>query len=128
MKVISPTLKERKRYILFKIHSNQEIEKETVAKQCTEACLRFLGEFGCAEAGVQFLPETWDRKTKTGIIRTGHKWVDQTKSALILIKQIGGKKATVSTILTSGSLNKLKQTRNKSANLDHTIKMKKERK
>ena len=108
MKVISPTLKERKRYILFKIHSDEEINKEIVAKQCTEACLRFLGEFGCADAGVQMLPETWNKKTKTGIIKTGHKWVDQTKSALILIKEINGKKAVVSTISTSGSINKLK--------------------
>jgi ribonuclease P/MRP protein subunit POP5 len=109
VKVLSPTLKERKRYILFKIHSDNILKKEIVAKQCTEACLRFLGEFGCAEAGVQFLPETWDQKEQTGIIRTGHKWVDKTKSALALIKEINGKKVTVSTILTSGSLNKLKK-------------------
>jgi ribonuclease P/MRP protein subunit POP5 len=108
LKVISPTLKERKRYILFKIHSDTEISKDTIAKQCTEACLRFLGEFGCAEAGVQFLPETWDKKTQTGIIKTGHKWVDQTKSALILIKEINGKKTTLSTISTSGTIDKVK--------------------
>ena len=111
MKVLSPTLKERKRYILFKVISDNTLKKETVAKQCTEACLRFLGEFGCADAGVQFLPETWDSKTQTGIIRTGHKWVDKTKAALTLIKEIDGKQATVSTILTSGSINKLKEKR-----------------
>jgi ribonuclease P/MRP protein subunit POP5 len=109
MKVISPTLKERKRYILFKIHSDNKINKETALRQCTEACLRFLGEFGCAEAGVQMLPETWDKEKQTGIIKTSHKWVDQTKSALMLIKNIDGQKATVSTVLTSGSINNLKK-------------------
>jgi RNase P/RNase MRP subunit POP5 len=80
-------------------------------KQCTDACLKFLGEFGCAEAGVQFLPETWDLKTQTGIIKTGHKWVDQTKASLALIKKFDGEKVTVSTILTSGSIDKLKKKR-----------------
>ena len=111
MKVLSPTLKERKRYILFKIDSSNKLNEETVAMQCTEVCLRFLGEFGCAEAGVMFMHKTWDIKTQTGIIKTGHNWVDQTKSALALIKKIEGKKATVSTISTSGSIKKLKETR-----------------
>jgi ribonuclease P/MRP protein subunit POP5 len=108
MKVISPTLKERKRYILFKIHSDKKIDKEIALRQCTEACLRFLGEYGCAEAGVQMLPETWDKEAQTGIIKTSHKWVDQTKSAIMLIKEIDGQKTTVSTLLTSGSINNLK--------------------
>ncbi len=108
MKVISPTLKERKRYILFKILSDKKIDKETIAKQCTDACLKFLGEFGCAEAGVQMLPETWNKQTQTGIIKTGHKWVDETKTALTLITEISGQKVTVSTIKTSGAIDKLK--------------------
>jgi ribonuclease P/MRP protein subunit POP5 len=112
MKVIRPTLKERKRYILFKVHSDKEVHKDEVVEQCTTACLRFLGELGCAEAGVQFLPETWNMKNQTGIIKTGHKFVDKTKASLALIKEIGEKKATVSTVLTSGSLNKIKENQN----------------
>jgi len=108
MKVLRPTLKERKRYILFKVYSNKKIEKESVAEQCTTACLKFLGELGCSKAGVQFLAETWQANNQTGIIKTGHKFVDETKSALALIKNIDNQKATVSTILTSGSIEKLK--------------------
>lgn len=109
MRVIRPTLKERKRYILLKIHSDKRVEKEKAAGQCTTACLRFLGELGCSKAGVQFLPETWKKSNQTGIIKTGHKSVDETRAALALVKEIDGKKATVSTILTSGSIKKIKE-------------------
>ncbi len=109
MKPLLPTLKERKRYILFEVNPKIEIEKEEVKKQVTKACLQFLGELGMAKTGVQFLPETYKKNKRRGIIRVGHKHVDEVKAALALITQIGGRKATFNTLKVSGVLNKLKK-------------------
>jgi len=104
-----PTLKERKRYILVKIYSKSEFEKKDVKEQCTNACLQFLGELGMAKAGIQFLAETWNKKSQTGILRAGHIFVDEVKSSLALISKIKGKKATAQAIKVSGSMDKLKK-------------------
>jgi len=103
MKPLSPSLKERKRYILIRVSGIER--KEEVAELVAKASSQFLGEFEMAKAGIQFLPETWDKKTRTGIIRVGHKHVDQLRAALALMKE-----AKVETLRTSGSLKKLKET------------------
>ena len=105
MKPIKPSAKERKRYILFKIKSDVEVEKNDVQKFVIQAGLQFLGELGMARSGLQFLPKTWNKTNMTGNIKTGHKFVNETKAALALIKG----KIAVSTIKTSGSLDILKK-------------------
>ena len=107
MKPLLPTLKERKRYILFQITSTEKIEKKIVGDQVRKACLRFLGELGVAKAGVQFLPETY--KGGKGIIRVGHKYVDEVKAALALVKEINGKKVSFNVTKVSGIIDRLKE-------------------
>jgi len=109
MKPLKPSSKERKRYILFKLKCEREVEKGDIKKSVIQAGLQFLGELGMARSGLQFLPETWNSKNMTGIVRTGHKFVNETKTALTLIKKINSSKVTISTIKTSGSLDKLKK-------------------
>lgn len=114
MKPILPTLKERKRYILFKIYCKKELDKEKVAEQVLKACLQFLGELGVADGGIHFLPETWNKKNQTGIIRCGHKWADKTRAALSLVKEIDGEKAKIECLRVSGVINKLRGRKTKS--------------
>ncbi len=109
MKPISPASKERKRYILIKLDSEMRVEKEDISKLVIQASLQFLGELGMARAGIQFLTETWNKKNMTGIIRTNHKYVDETKAALAFVKEFKGKPARISCLKVSGSLSKLKK-------------------
>ena len=106
MKPLLPTLKERKRYILFELTSEKKIEKKIVGEQVRKACLQFLGELGMARAGVQFLPETYNNGK--GIIRVGHKYVDEVKAALALVSKIDGKKASFNISKVSGIIDRLK--------------------
>lgn len=88
IKPILPSLREKPRYIIYKILGNAS--KDYVyrgIKQC-------LGEFGMARAGVQMIDKN--------IIRTNSKYVDEVKSALLLIKNLD-------IIKVSGLLNKVKK-------------------
>ena len=107
MKPLLPVLKERKRYILFEVKSKTNIENVDVKKQVTKACLQFLGELGVAKSGVRYLPENY--KNGKGIIRVGHKHVDEVKAALALITEIGGQKASVNVLKVSGVIDKVKE-------------------
>ena len=106
MKSFPTSKQERKRYILIKIE-NLKAEKENVKKLVIQAGLQFLGELGMARAGIQFLEDTWNEKDSTGIIRVSHKYVDEVKAALALVKEFEGKKITINSIKVSGEINKL---------------------
>ncbi len=108
MKPIFPSRKERKRYILIKLDFETKVEKEDISKLVIQAGLQFLGELGMARAGIQFLAETWDKNNMTGIVRTNNECLDETKAALTLVKEFGGKPARISCLKVSGSISKLK--------------------
>ena len=110
MKPLLPSLKERKRYILIRITGEIERKRE-VAELVAKAGSQFLGEFNMAKAGVQFLPETWNVNKKEGIIRVGHKYADELRAALALVKEYEGRKVKVESLKVSGSLKKLKESR-----------------
>ena len=106
VKIIPPTARERKRYLLVTVESESPVSRAGLENSITNAGLQFLGELGTAQSGMRPLGETFNGKTI--IIRTGHKYVDQTKAAISLIKSIDEKKARLSVIKVSGSISKLK--------------------
>ena len=105
MKPILPTLKENPRYVQFKISSKQTLSSKDAGIAIVSGCKKFLGELGVAKAGIQFMK--YDTKSQTGVLRTNSKMLNETKAALALIKDIKGKKATVSAEKVSGILRKL---------------------
>ena len=109
MAKIQPASKERKRYIRIKVDSAYRVEKGDLDRAVIQAGLKFLGELNMAPAGGQLLADTWDGKH--AIVRTGHKYVDDTIAALALVKDIDGKKATISSVKVSGAVDKLKRTK-----------------
>ena len=108
MRPLLPTLKERKRYILVKVLSKTEIEKRDVLRLVTKANVQFLGELGMARAKIRPLMDTWDLIKKTFIIKVGHKHTDELIASLGMIKNFEGKKVSLTTLKTSGSVDKLK--------------------
>ena len=108
MKAIYPVLKEKKRYILLKIHSEENFNFSTISSELKKGFKEFLGEFEMSKAGIILLRETWNSKSKTFIVRVGIKHVDALKSAIMFIKTIKNKPVIISSVKTSGKLNKLK--------------------
>jgi ribonuclease P/MRP protein subunit POP5 len=107
LKIIPSTMRERKRYLLVKVEPADSIDRRDLENAILNSCLQFLGELGTAKAGILVMSDTYDGKTV--IVKTGHKFVDETKSAISLIKSVADKKVRLSTISVSGSLSKLKQ-------------------
>jgi len=106
MKPILPSLKEQKRYLLFRIISTGTVDKSSCGDAINKACLRFLGELHCAKAGITFLGENY--ADKKGIIRVGSRYVDEVKVALASIREIDSQRATFDVVKISGAIGKLK--------------------
>lgn len=110
LKTLLPTLKEKKRYLAFEIVSESRFnEFRPVSEQISEKTLGFLGQLGVARAGIQILPETWNKEVQRGIIRVGHKHVDELKASLSFIREIDNQEAIIKTIGISGIINKAKE-------------------
>jgi len=106
MKSLLPSLKEKKRYLFFKILTDGRVDKKLCADAIFRACVQTMGELGVARAGVLFLGETYNNNV--GVIRVNSKYVDEVKLSLAMIQEIAGKRASFDVTKVSGVLKKLK--------------------
>lgn len=83
--MFKPSVRERKRYIVFSIQNKERQTFENVEKAIKKQGLDFLGEKGLGEAGLIFPPELWNGKR--GVIRVSNKKVNEAIISLALIKE-----------------------------------------
>ena len=107
LKPVLPSLREKKRYLVFEIISKEKIsDAGAVSDAVYSSSLQFLGQFGTAKAGIMVLNNKWNPKFQRGIIKVSHKHVDAVKAALIFTKKIENKDVILRSVGVSGILNK----------------------
>ncbi|OYT28388.1 MAG: hypothetical protein B6U94_08550 [Thermofilum sp. ex4484_79] len=98
-------IKERKRYLIFKIVGNIEIDKKELDSKISAVIKRLYGIQGLVHSGYKLM--VYNRHTKTGIIRCNHKDLDLVRSSLLFLPNvINSGDVNVITIKTSGTLSK----------------------
>ena len=107
MKPLLPSLKERKRYIVFEVYSEMKFNEQEVSKVIKDNLQKYTGEKGLALAGMQLT--NWNDKLQRGIVRVNHDQADNTKASFIFIESINNAVCSVHSIGMSGILNKAKQ-------------------
>ena len=106
LKTLLPTLKEKKRYLVFEIVSKSPIKDyKDVSEQILAKSQEFLGILGMAKAGIQVMPK-YNSNTQRGLIKVNHKHVDELKAALTFIDKLDNKEVIVNSIGVSGILKK----------------------
>ena len=95
-----PSLKQKKRYLVFEISEN--IPESSLKEEVSQALYEFVGTLGVSKMSPLFVKQ----KNNRFIIKVNHKYVDECKSALILIKKIKNKPVIVKSIITSGTIKK----------------------
>ena len=105
MKPILPSLREKKRYIAYEVLAEKALRREAITGAINQGLLRFLGELGCAKAGILFI----ENKENKGMLKVNNQMVDQIKAGLSLIKDINGEKVIIKTTKVSGTLAKLRK-------------------
>ncbi len=107
MKALMPTLREKKRYVAFRIMSeNKKVNFDAVSTAIADSGKRLFGELGMAELGLIPVKERWNHEKQIGLVRVNHKHVNHIKAAFALITKIDNHKAIVSSIGTSGIMKK----------------------
>ena len=100
-----PSLKPKKRYILFEIISDDKFQMNVVENVVMQAIKDFIGTLGIAKSAPMFVKEKF--KENRFILKVGHKFTDEIKSALTLVKEIQNKKVIIKSVVTSGTLKKV---------------------
>lgn len=104
---LKPSLKQKKRYVLFEIQASKLFSLAEVAEAIDSSLLRFLGEFGMAKASPQLVKEKWSDKKQRFVLKVNHNHVDELKAAVILNKKIKNTPILIRSIVTSGTLKKI---------------------
>lgn len=106
MRPMLPTLKERKRYLAYEIISNKKINDfRAISENINEAGTKFMGMSGFSKAGVIFIGK-WNEEKQRGLIRVGHKHVNELKASLILIKELNHAPVIFRSVGVSGIIKK----------------------
>ncbi|MBR9700568.1 hypothetical protein GOV11_01755 [Candidatus Woesearchaeota archaeon] len=106
MRPLLPTLKERKRYVVYQILTSKPLGKD-VSRMILHRLTDILGVFGAAEAGL--LQVSYDTTKQQGILRTDNKHVNKVKAALTMVTHIGKTRVLIQTKGVSGILAKTKR-------------------
>jgi ribonuclease P/MRP protein subunit POP5 len=110
LKILPPTLREKKRYIAFQVISE---ESETFSYSDLEQAiwntsLDFLGEYGVSKTSIWLMKDCWDQNKQMGIIRCNHKSVHSVITSLGLISRLGDTKITIKILKVSGTIKTVK--------------------
>ena len=107
LKILLPSLRERKRYILFKIISEEPINYQFFKELLNSTVLKFYGELTFGKFGFKILDERWNEKEQIGIIKCNHLYVPNIIVALGLLQRLGEHRINVKILKVSGTIKSL---------------------
>ena len=105
-KPVLPSLREKKRYLVFEVISEKKVSFEQAYNAIMGTILGFMGQLNTGKAGVILLEDKWDDSSQRGMMKVGHKSTDMVKSALMFITKIGNEEVIVKSLGLSGILKK----------------------
>ena len=108
-----PSMREKKRYLVYEISSTASPSTTAIATSLKQAMLQYTGELGVANMGPVILAESYNAKTKRGIIRVAADCLDLLKASLVFVTTIDGAPASVRSLVVSGAIGTAKQSLSK---------------
>ncbi len=111
LKILSPTLREKDRYISFKVISEkgEEFAYSDLESAIWNVTLDFLGEYGISKTSVWLLKDCWNQNKQQGILRCNHKSVQAVTATLGLIDRLGDNRVTFKILKISGSIKSIRK-------------------
>ena len=99
-----PSMREKKRYIAFKAHSESSVNYNDVRNSIWNSVEAFLGDDDSSRADIKIVKNVWNQKQQTGLIRCTQKYADRIKLCLAFISQIGDSKVIFQATRVSGTI------------------------
>jgi ribonuclease P/MRP protein subunit POP5 len=107
IKPILPSLREKKRYVVFEIISESPIQNpKLISRTILDVALSYIGELGVAQAGIMVMDDQFNPQSQKGIIRVNHRYTDALKSTFTLVHNISNTDLIMRSVGISGILKK----------------------
>ena len=104
-----PSQRGRKRYITFRVHSEDRLDFLNIRGAVWNSLEHWLGEQDLAQANIRIIKNLWNSKTQTGFIQCDHRYTDLVKTGLALVHQIGDERVILQTLRVSGTIKSAKK-------------------
>lgn len=104
LKPLSPTLREKKRFVKIKIESDKKFEFKTISEELVDQILVYIGAIDFSKAGIWILRDKFDYDKQELIIKVNVKYKDKFLASLLLLNKIDNNSVKIKTIKTSGTL------------------------
>ena len=107
LKMLISSLRKRKRYILFKVFSEESINYTSFKELLNSTFLKFYGELEFSKFDFKLLDERWDDKEHIGIAKCNHKFTPNVIVIFGLLQRIGEYRINVKILKVSGTIKSL---------------------
>ncbi len=104
LKILPPTLREKKRYVAFKIISEEPITYADLEAGIWGTLLDFYGEHGISQTSMWLVKNLYDEMQQIGVIRCNNKAVEQIIAGLGLITRLGDIRVIIKILKVSGTI------------------------
>lgn len=103
LKALLPSLRERKRYLVFKLISKTDIKDFNAVKtEIKDSLKNLIGDLGMAKADIRFIKE----KNNKGVIMINHTFLDHLRAGLALVEKVKEVPVIICSIAASGTVKK----------------------
>ena len=107
LKILSPTLREKDRYIKFKVISEEPLVYSDLEQAIWTTLLEFYGELGVSRMSVWLIKNLWKENEQEGVIRCNNKSVPKVIAGLGLITRLGESRVIFKIEKVSGTIKSL---------------------
>jgi ribonuclease P/MRP protein subunit POP5 len=107
MKPVPPTLRAKKRYIAFKVHSEARVSKKDVTNTILQETVRFYGELSASDFGLWIME--FDEETGDGFLVCNRRFQGDMIACLALIDLVGRENVSFQVLGASGTIKALKR-------------------
>lgn len=107
LKTLLPTLREKKRYMLIKIYSEEKLKYEEIEREFWNSILKTYGKLTFL-LSFKILKDTFDENKGTLIVKCNHLSKHFVFFAIGNINEINGKKCIIKLLNVSGTIRKIK--------------------
>ncbi len=109
LKMSSPTLRERDRYVYFKIFSQEPVKYSDFEAGVWNTLIEFYGESGVSRMSLWMVKNTWDEESQSGVIRCNNMSVPQLIAGLGLVQRLGESRIILKVLRVSGTIHGLEK-------------------
>ncbi len=107
LKILSPTLREKERYIAFKVISETPVTYSDLESSIWQTMLDFYGEVGVSQTSLWLVRNLYDERDQTGVIKCNNKSVPKILAVLGLIVRLGENRVIIKILKVSGTIKSL---------------------